>query len=60
MKNLSKKKLHNLIQILMSLNQEKKLLRDLKLMTLNQIWLLYQVTLYQVKFTLKKPAKIWD
>ena len=44
----------------MSLNQEKKLQRDLKIVTLNQVWLLYQVSLNQVKLTLQKPAKIWD
>ena len=43
-----------------SLNQEKKLLEDLKIVTLNQVWLLYQVSLNQVKLTLQKPAKIWD
>ena len=44
----------------MSLNQEKKLPRDLEIATLNQVWLLYQVSLNQVKLTLQKPAKIWD
>ena len=44
----------------MSLNQDKKFHRDLKIATLNQVWLLYQVLLNQVKLTLQKPAKIWD
>ena len=44
----------------MSLNQEKKLQRDLKIVTLNQVWLLYQLSLNQVKLALQKPAKIWD
>ena len=44
----------------MSLNQEKKFSRDLKIVTLNQVWLLYQVSLNQVKLTLQKPAKIYD
>ena len=29
-------------------------------MTLNQVWLLYQVSLNQVKLTLQKSVKIWD
>ena len=44
----------------MSLNQGKKIPRDLKIMTLNQVCLLYQVSLNQVKLTLQMPAKIWD
>ena len=44
----------------MSLNQEKKIPRDLEIATLNQVWLLYQVSLNQVKITLQKPTKIWD
>ena len=44
----------------MSLNQEKKFQRDLKIVTLNQVWLLYQVLLNQVTLTLQKPEKIWD
>ena len=38
----------------------KKISRDLKKVNLNQVWLLYQVSLNQVKLTLQKPAKIWD
>ena len=38
----------------------KKYPRDLKIVTLNQVWLLYQVLLNQIKLTLQKPAKIWD
>ena len=38
----------------------KKNPRDLKIATLNQVWLLNQVLLNQVKFTLQKPVKIWD
>ena len=44
----------------MSLNREKKFSRDLKQVILNLIWLLYQVSLNQVKLALQKPAKIWD
>ena len=44
----------------MSLNQKKNLLRDLEIATLNQVWMLYQMLLNQVKLTLQKPAKIWD
>ena len=44
----------------MSLKQEIKVKRDLEIVTLNQVWLLYQVLLNQVKLTLQKPAKIWD
>ena len=44
----------------MSLNQEKKSSTDLENATLNQVWLLHQVLLNQVKLTLQKPAKIWD
>ena len=36
----------------------KKFSRDLKIETLYQVWLLYQVSLNQVKLTLQKPAKI--
>ena len=43
-----------------SLNQEKKLLEDLKIVTLNQVWLLYQVSLNQEKLVLQKPVRIWD
>ena len=38
----------------------KKFPRDLELVTLNQVWLLYQVSLNQVKSTLQKSTKIWD
>ena len=38
----------------------KKNPRDLKIATLNQVWLLYQVSLNQVKLALQKPANIWD
>ena len=38
----------------------KKLSRDLEIPTLNQVLLLYQVSLDQGKLTLQKPAKIWD
>ena len=38
----------------------KKISKDWKIATLNQVWLLYQVSLNQVKLTLQKPAKIWD
>ena len=44
----------------MSLSQRKKISRDLKIVTLNQVWMLYQVSLNQVKLTSQKPAKIWD
>ena len=37
-----------------------KISRDLKIVTLNQVWPLYQVSLNQVKLALQKPAKIWD
>ena len=50
----------NYVKIKMSLNQEKKFQRDLKIVTLNQVWLLYQVLLNQVTLTLQKPEKIWD
>ena len=39
---------------------EKNFPRDLELVTLNQVWLLYQVSLNQVKLTLQNAAKIWD
>ena len=39
---------------------EKKIPRDLEIATLNQVWLLYQVSLNQVKIILQKPTKIWD
>ena len=38
----------------------KKMSRDLEIPTLNQVWLLYQVSLNQVKLALQKRAKIWD
>ena len=38
----------------------KKCLKDLEIATLDQVWLLYQVSLYEVNLTLQKPAKIWD
>ena len=38
----------------------KKIPRDLEKATLNQVWLLYQVLLNQVKLTRQKPTKIWD
>ena len=44
----------------MSLKWEKNVKRDLEIVTLNQVWLLYQVLLNQVKLTLQKPSKIWD
>ena len=44
----------------MSLKREKNVKRDLEIVTLNQVWLLYQVLLNQVKLTLQKPSKIWD
>ena len=46
--------------ISISLNQEKEFQRDLKKVTLNQVWVLYQVSSNQVKLTLEKHAKIWD
>ena len=38
----------------------KNILKDLKIVTLNQVWLLYQVLLNRVKSTLQKHTKIWD
>ena len=38
----------------------KKFSSDLETATLNQVWLLYQVSLNQMKLTLQKPTKIWD
>ena len=47
-----RKKSHNLVEMSMS--------GDLKIVTLNQVWLLNQVSLNRVKLTLEKPIKIWD
>ena len=43
--------------ISMSLNQEKEFQRDLKIVTLNQVLMFYQVSLNQVNLTLEKHEK---
>ena len=60
MKILSKEKTIELSRNVNVTKSGVKISEGPETVTLDQVWLLYQVLSNQVKLTLQKPAKIWD